>query len=267
MALAADTPNSELRDNIAPIAANASGSRVPSSTVPATTLWSGPSEDTNLPANVLLRFIGHHTRNPSEWVFGNPAKPGTSIKSTLSRPNSLVRSLFEVPPSVVSGSASIWAALARVQAAVAQEKLRAEAEVASAIIRAGATTYIVDRTVRALLGERHSRRLEDATDVLVLLGSTVVRELARTALSKSPPDETNEDYWYSLIRAAGHTANAEIVRHFLESQFPALQEAAVHALGDIGGPAAIEDLKRVANDPARFEYVRELAAELVSDLS
>ncbi len=169
--------------------------------------------------------------------------------------------------SVLSNRVSIESALDLLLTSVAQDKVRAVTEAAQAITRAGASAENVDRAIRTLLSAKRSGGLDDATDILTLLGGNVVRSVVETHLPVFAPDGSNDDYWYVLIRAAGRTGDREIPKRFLESRLLALEEAAVLALGDIGDFAALEDLRRVVNDSRRPQIIRELAEELVSDLA
>ncbi len=184
-------------------------------------------------------------------------------------PNQVAKTRRAVSLAAASahGFSRIEAALDRVRVAVGQDKVRAQFEATHAITRAGASIEDVDRAIRSLLSVHRSGRLDDTIDILALLGRDVVHAVARARLSTFTPDGNNDDYWYALIRAAGRTGDHEIPRYFLESRFIALEEAAVQALGDVGDSAALEDLRRVANDPQRSQLIRELAEELASDLT
>ena len=165
------------------------------------------------------------------------------------------------------GFSRIEAALDQVRIAVGQDKVRAQFEATHTITRAGASVEDVDRAIRLLLGVHRSGRLDDAIDILALLGRDVVHAVAQARLSVFAPDGSNDDYWYVLIRAAGRTGDHDLLRRFLGSRFIALEEAAVQALGDIGDSTALKDLRRIANDPRRSQLIRELAEELASEIT
>jgi hypothetical protein len=181
--------------------------------------------------------------------------------------NQPAKEFSRITLSAASDYTAIRNALTRVRTTVAQEKVRAQDAAAQAIIRAGASAENVDRALQVLLSEHRSGRLDDAVDILKLLGREVVRTVFKNALSTYAPDGDNDDYWYVLIRAAGRTGVGDISRHFLRSPFLALEEAAVQALGDIGDAAALDDLRIIAKETGRPQLVRELAEELASDLA
>jgi len=166
---------------------------------------------------------------------------------------------------ITPGSSGIDDVLDRVRTAVAEGRARAQGEAAA--ILTGAGVGAVDAAIKALLSVHRSGNVDDAIDILTLLGSNVVRALAEDCLRAFPPDGTNNDYWYALIRAAGRTGDQALPRRFLRSQFIDLEEAALEALRDLGDSEALNELTRVASDHTRSRIIRELAKELASDLA
>jgi hypothetical protein len=176
----------------------------------------------------------------------------------------------EVAPTRISPSKefqAIESLLDRVRLTGANEKVRNLQEAARLIRQMGASTDIVDRVIRRLIAERRSDGLDDAIDILTLLGGSVVDSVVKSSLSTYPPTTGNEDYWYALIRASGKTRNRNISESFLSSPILALEEAAVQALAEIGDTSAIASLRRVAATPSEPQLIRELAAELLTDFA
>src|SRR5262249_23503527 len=124
--------------------------------------------------------------------------------------------------------------------------------------------------------------LEIAIDVLSHFGSLVIayafefwrKDVDRWEASRHQPRyHVNDDYWYVLLRAiASSHIEARRQRQFLrygeylaEEAPPRVREALVHALGDLGGPGAV-DLVRRMHEGDTSPMVRETAAEVLRDL-
>jgi hypothetical protein len=79
----------------------------------------------------------------------------------------------------------------------------------------------------------------------------------------------NDDSWYILARAlarsdyAPESIKLALLRVGLAGT-PSVREATVHALGDVGTPAAVKLLREALSDPDRM--VRESAGEVLADL-
>jgi hypothetical protein len=101
----------------------------------------------------------------------------------------------------------------------------------------------------------------EALDVLSDLGD-VALNFVNMSLRQNPPNGTNDDYWYVLIRGLGKTGNAEIVRQFAQSPYRTLREAAAEALRDLGDE---KSLSRIASEDSS-QSVRETAQELLFEL-
>ena len=146
-------------------------------------------------------------------------------------------------------------------------KALARTEAVQAIMQAGASTTIVDQALRSIIDVHRSGRLDDAIDILSELGRTRIHDLAAARLGTFPPDGTNDDYWYAIIRAAGRLGDRQTVETLLSLGNAALKEAAIEALGDIGGSEALGDLRRLSGDSNQPEFIRKLAEEVASDLA
>jgi hypothetical protein len=167
----------------------------------------------------------------------------------------------------VSERLIISAALERLSESVAEDRTRALKEASQAIHKTGIIPEAALFAIQMLLNSKRSRRVDDATDLLSFLGRDTINTIAYVHSLANPPDGTNDDFWYALIRAAGHTGDRSLADHFLGSRYLALQEASVVAIGDVGDGSARDDLRKVAEDTKRSLLIRELAEELASDLS
>jgi hypothetical protein len=112
-----------------------------------------------------------------------------------------------------------------------------------------------------LSSSRSTGRLGDAIDVLSELGE-LVKDLVDTSLRESPPNGTNDDYWYVLIRGLGKTGNANILREFASSPYRSLREAVAEAFHDLKDESALSQI--ASGDSSQF--IREIAQELLDDL-
>lgn len=214
--------------------------------------------------------FGQYVSSSGVYVFGSVGNVVESyhVSGRLAASNQPAESsfLWDTVPSLLDAAASwraaIEGALRRVQEASGVAKAKARTEAVQAIIRAGTSTEVLDHAVRSIIGVHRSGRLDDAIDILSELGRVRIRSLAETWWRAFAADGTNDDYWYAVIRAAGRSGDRGIPKKFLDSRFVALKEAAVEALGDIGDPVALEDLRQVAGDSDQPDFIRELAKEL-----
>jgi hypothetical protein len=101
----------------------------------------------------------------------------------------------------------------------------------------------------------------EALDVLSDLGD-VALNLVDMSLRQNPPNGTNDEYWYVLIRGLGKAGNLEMVRQFARSPYRALREAAAEALRDLGDE---KSLSRIASEDSS-QSLRETAQELLCEL-
>jgi hypothetical protein len=80
----------------------------------------------------------------------------------------------------------------------------------------------------------------------------------------------NDDAWYVLLRAAARAdlepwQKIQMLRYCSMDGPESVREAAIHALGDLGGPAAIRFLRRL-HETDRSPSVREATAVVLDDL-
>jgi hypothetical protein len=108
---------------------------------------------------------------------------------------------------------------------------------------------------------RSTGHFGDAIDVLSDLGD-VVKDLADTSIRESPPNGTNDDYWYVLIRGLGKTGNGDILRQFARSPYRSLREAVAEAFRDLKDESS---LSQIASEDSS-QFIREIAQELLDEL-
>ncbi len=121
--------------------------------------------------------------------------------------------------------------------------------------------------------------LDIAIDVLSQFGDLVAdfarafheNDVRRWGRTREPTqDHVPDDYWYVLLRSAAlsdlNDLNKFILIRTCAIRGPvSVREAAVHALGDIGGPQAVELLRKISESELS-PMVRESAAEVLGDL-
>ncbi len=157
--------------------------------------------------------------------------------------------------------------LAELGHAVGPRKQRTRARAAEIMARAGDSAEIIDFGLRSLIENRRSGRLDDAIDLLTEVEPSAVEKFTSWSADAFSPNGANDDYWYVLIRVAGRLGLSKLACRFLDSPFPAIQEATVEALADIGDSQSLDALKRIAQDNRRSKFIRDLAKQLVTDLS
>jgi hypothetical protein len=116
-------------------------------------------------------------------------------------------------------------------------------------------------TIEVLIATNSPGSTGEALDVLSDFGDAALN-LVNMSLRQNPPNGTNDDYWYVLIRGLGKTGNAEIVRQFAQSPYRTLREAGAEALRDLGDE---KSLYRIASEDSS-QSVRETAQELLREL-
>jgi hypothetical protein len=118
-------------------------------------------------------------------------------------------------------------------------------------------------------------RLDDCIGIMTRLGPGTVQECIRDAFvhqfRPDGPSGRTKDYWYVLIRTLGYLCRQGYTEAFrtiieLASQFPepAIREAAVYSLTDIGDQDAIERLVEIAKSDSS-STIREVAADCLED--
>jgi len=80
----------------------------------------------------------------------------------------------------------------------------------------------------------------------------------------------NDDAWYVLLRAAAASdlpkwQKISMFVHCLSDGTPSIREAAIHALGDLGGPDAVDIIRNSRSTDASL-MVRQTADEVLGDL-
>ncbi len=108
-------------------------------------------------------------------------------------------------------------------------------------------------------------RLDDAIDLLCELDNDL-ESFVIEELKYSPPNGSNDDYWYVLVRALGKSNKAAVVRALVNSPFRVVREAVVEALGDLADQFSIATLKQIAQTD-KSVFIRELAEEIASELA
>ena len=197
--------------------------------------------------------FGEHLRSVTQFIVGEYTE--------------VMNALFRVPTSVVCDDLRIRTALEQIRNSVAQQKSVAQAEAIKAVERTGNVVHFAGMAIRTLLEGKRSGRFDDAIDLLRLIDHKDLCILIERASEVNFRPAVDDDYWYVLIRALNREEDLRLLKGFLDSPHLALQEAAVQAIGDIGTPAAVEMLKRIAGDSTRRRVIQKLAAELVSDLA
>ena len=210
---------------------------------------------------------------PLEWGLLDSDGRATFVISGKSLAVPYVSSMYVAPMThtqqqlPVSERLIIATALETLSKNVAEGRTRALEAASQAINNAGVFPEAALFALQMLLNSKRSRRVDDATDLLSLLGLDTIRPIAFLQSLANPPDGSNDDFWYALIRAAGHVGDRSLADYFLGSQHLALQEASVVAIADVGDVGTLKDLRAIAQDTNRSSLIRELAGELASDLS
>jgi hypothetical protein len=149
-------------------------------------------------------------------------------------------------------------------------------KVAMAICNATEPGRYIDELLTPCVRAGGPDALNVGIDVLSLVGepllSYVTAFLSRDADRWSQRDarpHPNDDAWYILARAFARSDSVPesikvaLLRVGLAGT-PSMREATVHALGDLGGPAAVKLLRKAQGDSDAM--VRESACEVLADL-
>lgn len=123
-----------------------------------------------------------------------------------------------------------------------------------------------------LLNSASPRRIDDAIDILVLLGERSALDLLHDALkdTREPVTEYENNYGYVLIKALAHhgTSEARLWTLWLcDKSLPlvGMREAAIEALGEFSDNTTKNKLQRIAADSDEHEFFRDLAREVLSE--
>lgn len=128
------------------------------------------------------------------------------------------------------------------------------------------STYI-QAVLEGFLSSKRPGRLDDAIEILPHAGAEFHRFIMETR-TVNPPETTDPDYWYVLIRASGRTPDGrqtdDLIDWALNTGSRPLMEAAILALADRADDRSIARLRELANKcPSPF--IRELVEEVLDD--
>ncbi len=131
------------------------------------------------------------------------------------------------------------------------------------ILNADNPDEYIQTTVQTLISSARPGRLDDAVDILSECGPRLEQFVNEVLLQSMQIDDADEDFWYVLIRGIGKSTLPS-ARMFVRMLWPNSPDAAVEALGDIGGDESLKRLREVAAGDSP-EFVRNLAAEIIEE--
>ena len=184
----------------------------------------------------------------------------SAIGQPEEHPALLVEDIRTEPPQVLRFEHEV----ARFQRALGTERDALRSAIVRKIMAADYPDEYVEVVIQTFVLSSRPGRLDDAVDILSET-PRVLPQFVSELLSQPPDNERDEDYWYVLIRALGKSSLSS-ARMFIEMLWPKSPEAAVEALGDLGGPESLQRLRDIAGTDAS-EFIRQMAAEILEEYS
>jgi hypothetical protein len=201
-------------------------------------------------------ILGELPRGQSNCAFKVDAWEGSKVLFVASKAMNAMLEPAGVAIVAPQLEIAIGEAVERISRSSGEAKVRARDRAVLLLMRAGRLAVHAHRAVSIILASHRSGFLDDAIDLLSSLGPDLVINLCIETRSM------NADYLYVLIRAAGRTGTREVAMRYIDSPILELQEAALEALSDLDDT---ETLTRIANNPGKSEFIRQLAGELASE--
>ncbi len=153
--------------------------------------------------------------------------------------------------------------VARFQRAVGHQRDAARSAIVRRILKADDPDEYIQTMAQTLVSSALPGRLDDAVDILSECGPRLEQFVNGVLPQLIQSDEADEDFCYVLIRGIGKSTLPS-ARMFVELLWSKSPDAAVEAMGDIGGDDSLKRLRGVAaGDPS--EFVRNLAAEIIEE--
>jgi hypothetical protein len=122
----------------------------------------------------------------------------------------------------------------------------------------------IHASINYLVAAHSAEKIDNAIDLLAMLEPSILEPFAWNALTSSPPDHTNDEYWYAVIRALGRAGRSEIIEPLSRFSVSSVREAVAEALSDIRDAKSLALLRKMAEADSS-PFIRKLANELCTE--